>query len=126
MGDRDGGYSLKIGDFGSARMPGGPIEMSAWTPEYLAPEMGQLFLRKTVNAKVLKIQKTEQEIEDTLQSKTDMFPAGLVVGFMFTGEHLLLSYIRRTKPNVKDQNQQRLAVIGHVSFIMVLRYLLTI
>ncbi|XP_061179835.1 uncharacterized protein LOC133188425 [Saccostrea echinata] len=115
MEDEEGGYLLKIGDFGSARMPEGPIEMTAWTPEYLAPEMAKLFLRKNFPPHVLKIKQTEQDIEASLQPKTDMYPAGLVVCFMYVGEHLLLQYIRRAKPDVTDEKQQRLAVIGHVS-----------
>ena len=108
MKDESGEFRLKIGDFGSARMPGDPTKMSDWTPEYCAPEMGQLFLKKQCPQG---IPQSEQEIEGSLQPKTDVYSAGLVVGFMYTGDHVLHQFIRQTMPHVPREQSRILALI---------------
>lgn len=105
--DEKNGYLLKIGDFGSARMPGAQTEMTAWTAEYCTPEMAQLFLKRNSPGKLEKlgISLSEQEIEGTLQPKTDMFSAGLVVLFMYVGDHLLNQYI--AKLDITDNEKRK-------------------
>ena len=108
MKDESGEFRLKIGDFGSARMPGHPTKMSDWTPEYCAPEMGQLLLKKQCPQE---IPQSELEIEGSLQPKTDMFSARLVVGFMYTGDHVLHHFIRQTMPHVPREQYRVLALV---------------
>lgn len=111
------GYLLKIGDFGSARLPGAQTEMTAWTPEYCTPEMARLFLKRKFPGMMEKlgISQSEQEIEGSLQPKTDMFSAGLVVLFMCIGEHLLYQYITRAKPDVTDEEKKKMAILLFLS-----------
>lgn len=115
--DEKNGYILKIGDFGSARMPGAQTEMTAWTAVYCTPEMARLFLKRNYPGLLenLGILLTEQEIERTLQAKTDMFSAGLVVLFMYVGDHVLNQFITRDKPNITDNKEKQLAILLSVS-----------
>lgn len=107
--DKKNGYLLKIGDFGSARMPGAQTEMTAWTPEYCTPEMARLFLKRNCPGVLenLGILLSEQEIEETLQPKTDMFSAGLVVLFMYVGEHVLNQSITRAIADITDNEKRK-------------------
>lgn len=115
--DEKNGYILKIGDFGSARMPGAQTEMTAWTAVYCTPEMARLFLKRNFPGLLenLGILLTEQEIERTLQPKTDMFSAGLVVLFMYVGDHVLNQFITRDKPDITDNKEKQLAILLSVS-----------
>lgn len=114
--DEKNGYLLKIGDFGSVRMPGAQTEMTAWTPEYCTPEMARLFLKRNFPGLLenLEILLSEQEIEETLQPKTDMFSAGLVVMFMYVGEHVLNQSITRAIADITD-NEKRKQILLFVS-----------
>lgn len=114
--DEKNGYLLKIGDFGSVRMPGAQTEMTAWTPEYCTPEMARLFLKRNCPGVLenLGILLSEQEIEETLQPKTDMFSAGLVVLFMYAGEHVLNQSITRAIADITD-NEKRKQILLSVS-----------
>lgn len=107
--DEKNGYLLKIGDFGSARMPGAQTEMTAWTAEYCTPEMALLFLKRNYPGMLEKlgISLSEQEIEGTLQPKTDMFSAGLVVLFMYVGDHVLNQFITRAKLDITDNEKRK-------------------
>lgn len=107
--DEKNGYLLKIGDFGSARMPGAQTEMTAWTAEYCTPEMALLFLKRNDPGMLEKvgISLSEQEIEGTLQPKTDMFSAGLVVLFMYVGDHVLNQFITRAKLDITDNEKRK-------------------
>lgn len=112
--DEKNGYLLKIGDFGSARMPGAQTEMTAWTAEYCTPEMAQLFLKRNSPGMLEKlgISLSEQEIEGTLQPKTDMFSAGLVVLFMYVGDHLLNQFIARAKLDITDNEKRKYILLN--------------
>lgn len=115
--DEKNGYLLKIGDFGSAQMPGAQTEMTTWTAEYCTPEMAWLFLKRNFPGLLenLGISLTEQEIERTLQPKTDMFSAGLVVMFMYVGDHVLNQRIAMTNPDITDNKEKQLAILLSVS-----------
>lgn len=98
-------YRLKIGDFGSARMPEEKKEKIAWTPQYGAPELAQLHLKKKGIDKMQRkpIQKSMEELKLRLQPKTDMFSFGLVVGFMYTEKHLLFELVPKEEPSLSHK-----------------------
>lgn len=98
-------YRLKIGDFGSARMPEEKKEKIAWTLQYGAPELAQLHLKKKGIDKMQKkpIQKSMEELKLRLQPKTDMFSFGLVVGFMYTEKHLLFELVPKEEPSLSHK-----------------------
>lgn len=108
QGDERKGYLLKIGDFGSAYMPGDKDKMKSFTLTYCAPEMAQLILKRE-NPDL--ISQSKQELEQRLQPKTDIFSAGLVVGFMHKGKSLLSLLI---KPNVSTKSQRKQIVLKYV------------
>lgn len=108
QGDEGKGYRLKIGDFGSAYMPGDQHKMKSFTIAYCAPEMAKLILKKK-NPDL--ISQSKQELEQRLQPKTDIFSAGLVVGFMHKGKSLLSFLI---KPNVSTKSERRRIVLRYV------------
>lgn len=102
QGDERKGYLLKIGDFGSAYMPGDKHKMKSFTLTYCAPEMAQLVLkRKNPDS----ISQSKQELEQRLQPKTDIFSAGLVVGFMHKGK-ILLSFLIKSNVSTKSEREQ--------------------
>lgn len=106
-------YRLKIGDFGSARMPGDNKDKEIdWTPQYGAPELAQLHLKtKGIDKKQRKpIQNSMEELKLRLQPKTDMFSFGLVVGFMYTGKHLLHELVPKEYPSLSHRLNMRIYV----------------
>ncbi|XP_056011765.1 uncharacterized protein LOC125679339 isoform X3 [Ostrea edulis] len=99
MPNESGNYDLKIGDFGSAQSSKAPLEVTPCTPEYMSPEMFHFLHGK---------------LSYTLQPKTDVFSAGLVVGFMYRGENLLIKYIKAVNPEIKDVTSLRQHLIRQV------------
>lgn len=108
QGDKGKGYLLKIGDFGSAYMPGDKQIMKSFTPAYCAPEMAQLSLKRENPDS---ISQSKQELEQRLQPKTDIFSAGLVVVFMLKGKSPLSFLI---KPNVSTKSERKQIVLEYV------------
>lgn len=102
QGDDRNGYRLKVGDFGSARMPGDKKQNIAWTPWYGAPELAQWHLKKKGldETQQKPIQGSIEELLLRLQPKTDMFSFGLVVSFMYEGKHLLHELVPKKKPSL--------------------------
>lgn len=112
QGDERKGYLLKIGDFGSAYMPGDKHKMKSFTLTYCAPEMAQLVLkRKNPDS----ISQSKQELEQRLQPKTDIFSAGLVVGFMHKGK-ILLSFLIKSNVSTKSEREQIILKFVRTSF----------
>lgn len=94
-------YRLKIGDFGSARMPEEKKEKIAWTTLYGAPELAQLNLKQIGHHKKEEkpIQNSVEELKLSLQPKTDMFSFGLTIAYMYSAEkrHLLSMLVPKEK-----------------------------
>lgn len=104
-------YRLKIGDFGSARMPEEKKEKIAWTTLYGAPELAQLNLKQIGHHKKEEkpIQNSVEELKLSLQPKTDMFSFGLTIGYMYSAEkrHLLSMLVPKEKPYSHELNIKR-------------------
>lgn len=108
QGEEGKGYLLKIGDFGSAYMPGDEKILKSFTLAYCAPEMAKLILKRK-NPHL--ISQSTQILEQRLQPKTDIFSAGLVIGFMHKGKSLLSFLI---SPNVSTKSEKRQIVLEYV------------
>lgn len=109
QGEEGKGYLLKIGDFGSAYMPGDEKKMKSFTLAYCAPEMAKLILKRE-NPHL--ISQSKQILEQRLQPKTDIFSAGLVIGFMHKGKSLLSFLIN---PNVSTKSEKRQIVLEYLA-----------
>lgn len=102
QGDRERGYLLKIVDFGGAQRPQDQTKLTALTPEYISPEMAKMVLKRECERKGLKpwFLHTEQELEQRLQPKADVFSAALVVGFMNLRKHMLPELLPEDTPSL--------------------------
>ncbi|KAK3108314.1 hypothetical protein FSP39_005457 [Pinctada imbricata] len=102
------GLFLRLGDFGSAKLPSSnTIDYSTWTPEYMAPEMIRLVITEKFPHIV---SKSGNEITD-ITTKCDIFPAGLVVLFMYLQSHFLLNTEYIKHKNAEDSSVQRIAIM---------------
>ena len=83
-------------DFGSVRLPYDRVSGTGWTVEYISPECAKYLLAR--------LGKRSLPDQSQITTKVDMFSFAMTMGFVRTGEHLL---IRLVAKDCKYQKGQR-------------------
>ncbi|XP_033762931.1 uncharacterized protein LOC117344318 [Pecten maximus] len=103
------GWTVKLTDFGSAKMPHDQLSYNGWTAEYMSPEACINFLKCRFPQMSVK----EGEVW-TVTSKSDVYGWGLTVMFMYRKLHLLIHAFtggQNNYKNVADPAQVKLLII---------------
>ena len=110
--DINGFLHLKITDFGSAKLPYNGIVFIGWTPEYMAQESSQYFLQKMQNVPF-------GLTEDDITGKVDIFALFLVILYMYSKKHVLLSLMTNGKGSYSGYSLEERKTIQMQLIVMV-------
>ncbi|XP_021367410.1 uncharacterized protein LOC110459463 isoform X1 [Mizuhopecten yessoensis] len=103
------GWTLKLTDFGSAKLPQDPLTYNGWTAEYMSPEASISFVKSRFP------QLTLIDSEDwAITPKSDVYSWGLTVVFMYRKTHILMhAYTggQNNYKNVDNPTQIKLLII---------------
>ena len=113
--DINGFLHLKITDFGSAKLPYNGIVFIGWTPEYMAQESCQYFLQTKHDFKY-------GLTEDDITGKVDVFALFLVILYMYSKKHVLLSLMTNGKGSYSGYSLEERQAI-HMQLIVMVRYI---
>ena len=110
--DRNGFLHVKITDFGSSKLPYSGIEFIGWTPEYMAQESCQYFLQEKQNVPF-------GLTEDDITGKVDVFALFLVILYMYSKKHVLLSLMTKGKGSYSGYSLEERKAIQMQMIVMV-------